>query len=298
MQNFDPYKHKQISVGTRNLYMHNLQRLAGTYDIQSLQFLADPEIHAKLATLKPNTRRTYLIAIVSALKGQSGDAAKALYDEYYKEMMEMNLDLVTANKKTDKQRESWMTQDEIEGIQRELSKIVPILEQQHGHPPAGDLHTLSDLVVLSLYTLQPPRRSLDYVDCQIVSTVPADGTNNYLDTTNWNWVFNNYKTARTYGRKIVPVDRDLQKILLLYLRFYNGFYRPPTGQAHMLLPNIRNSTAMTRALYRITGAKISVNMLRTIFLTGKYGTISELGQDTEAMGTSVKTAMHRYIKHA
>ena len=57
------------------------------------------------------------------------------------------------------------------------------------------------------------------------------------------------------------------------------------------------STEITKILNKIFNKKISSSMLRNIFLTDKYsGVIDELKKDTNAMSTSVNTALNNYIK--
>ena len=58
------------------------------------------------------------------------------------------------------------------------------------------------------------------------------------------------------------------------------------------------STEITKILNKIFNKKISSSMLRNIFLTDKYsGVIDELKKDTNAMSTSVNTALNNYIKN-
>ena len=54
---------------------------------------------------------------------------------------------------------------------------------------------------------------------------------------------------------------------------------------------------ITRILNRIFGKKISVSMLRNIYLSSKYGDMmNEMKNDAKMMATSVSTATQNYIK--
>jgi hypothetical protein len=54
---------------------------------------------------------------------------------------------------------------------------------------------------------------------------------------------------------------------------------------------------MTRLLNKIFGKNIGCSLLRSIFLTDKYGAVQEeLKKDADAMGTSTQTAENIYIK--
>ena len=57
------------------------------------------------------------------------------------------------------------------------------------------------------------------------------------------------------------------------------------------------SVKLGRALNKIFGKKISVSMLRNIYLTDKFAEpIKALAEATASMGTSSNTAMNHYIK--
>jgi hypothetical protein len=49
---------------------------------------------------------------------------------------------------------------------------------------------------------------------------------------------------------------------------------------------------------KVLGKKIGCTLLRSIFLTSKYGKImEEMKEDTDAMATSIDVARSNYIKH-
>jgi hypothetical protein len=63
------FSEKNITVSSKNLYMKNLKRLKDGNKAKNVTFLNDAElIQEKLAKYKPNTQRSYIIAIVSFLK--------------------------------------------------------------------------------------------------------------------------------------------------------------------------------------------------------------------------------------
>ena len=67
------------------------------------------------------------------------------------------------------------------------------------------------LVVLGLYTLQPPLRN-DYPFLKIVDTKADFGKNENYIAINQNTVtlcLNNYKTAKTYGKRVIPIEDKL-----------------------------------------------------------------------------------------
>ena len=73
---------------------------------------------------------------------------------------------------------------------------------------------LKDKVLLSLFTLFPPRRCEDYANMW-VSSEPNDLTKNYY--TGEKFIFNDYKTAFTYRQQSFLVPEDLKDLLSEYL---------------------------------------------------------------------------------
>ena len=301
---FDPFSNKpDISASSRKLYTFNLTKLNGGKPIKDLKFLGGADILEKLEVLKPNTRRTYLIAIVSALKDRPEAKYKKLYTKFYEPLMALNKDLKDNTKKTDKVKENWIEQSKVMEIQEDLAKIVPEIKDKK-KISADEYEKLLHLVILSLYTLQQPRRNKDYVEMMIARKAPDDKTKNYLDVADWKWIFNTYTTEKTYKQKVTDVPDALKSILEVYIKFHpeakvikKKTFDPVPFLVHHDGKALASSTDMTRLLNKILGKKVGVSMLRAVYLTDKYGdTLKDLKADTAAMGTSVETAQNNYIK--
>jgi integrase len=241
---------------------------------------------------------------VSALKDRPEAKFKKLYAKFYEQLVNLNKELKDNTEKTPKVKENWVEQGDVKEIQQKLHEIIPKIQNKKKVSPE-EYDELLRLVVLSLYTLQAPRRNKDYVDMSIVKKVPADTEHNYLDISEWKWIFNNYKTEKTYKQKVVDIPEDLKDILKVYLKFHPDAKelkkKSPEKESHFLMKadgtGITTSTDMTRMLNKIFGKKVGCSMLRSIFLTDKYGKMAEeMKDDTSAMGTSVDTALNNYIK--
>jgi len=301
---FDPFSNKpDISASSRKLYTFNLTKLNGGKEIKNLNFLSKPEILEKLEEMTPNTRRTYIIAIVSSLKDRPEAKYKKLYAKFYEHLIKINADLKTNNTKSEKQEANWLPQEEVMKTCSELAEVIPQIQSKKSVSPA-EYDTLLKAVVLGLYALQKPRRNKDYTDCLIVKKVPEDTTHNYLDIENWEWVFNNYKTEKTYKQKKMAVPEELKTILQVYLKFHpcskqikKKSFEPVPFLAHQDGKPINTSTEMTRMLNKIFGKKVGSSLLRNIFLTDKYGKVAkEMANDVSEMGTSIQVANDNYIK--
>jgi hypothetical protein len=297
---FDPFSNKpDISESSRKLYTYNLLKLNEGKPIKDLKFLGNESVLEKIGGLKPNTRRTYLIAIVSSLKGRTEAKYKKLYTKYYEMMDALNKELKDNSSKSESVKENWIEQADVEGKLDELKSVLPEIKDKKKITDE-EFNRLTKLVVLGLYTLQQPRRNKDYTDCLIVKKVPDDKEYNYLDITKWEWVFNNYKTEKTYKQKVLPCPEPLKELLLVYLKFHpqsKEIKKKTIEEKIPLLPTIQTSPEMTKMLNKIFGKKIGVSMLRAINLTGKYGdALKNLKKDTADMGTSVETSINNYIK--
>jgi hypothetical protein len=151
-------------------------------------------------------------------------------------------------------------------------------------------------MVLALFVLQPPRRSKDYFLMKIVPEYndAMDKEFNYLDWKNQKMYFSNYKTKGAYGTVSIDVSPELQEVLQdhfpLKKKFTPFFLLTKNGER---LPE----NGITRILNKVFGKKISVSMLRNIFLSDKYGEQQkEMEEDAIDMGTSTNIISNVYTK--
>jgi hypothetical protein len=286
---------KTISDSSKKLYTRNLMKLNNDMPITNFNFLKEPkQILNMIKDYKPTTQRSYIIAICTVLKNSKH---QNLYDMYFEILSNFNNQLKVRTEKSDKQMENWMTNDNINEISKDLkSKVVKRVRNKE------DYNNLLNYVVLSLYTLHPPRRNVDYSLMKISNNM-NDDKYNYLDMKKGEFVFNNYKTQGKYNQVVVPIEEDLMKVIELYLNnhpeksklknknydvhFLKSFYNEP----------IEKSQEITRILNKIFGKNIGSSMFRNMYLSNKYGDmVDELKSDTKEMGTSVDVALSTYIK--
>jgi integrase len=306
---------KNISSSSKNLYIKNLTRLNGGEIKNNVNFLKDLDsIHQKIEKYKPNTRRSYIISIVSLLKELTKTSPRKyqkLYDTYYKLMEDLNKQLKTNNEKSVKEKENWISQEEVMKKLEELKKIIPTLGKKLSEE---QFYELQKLLLLGLYSLQKPRRNKDYQLMKIYKRPPVypiidlggntiDLQENVLDLKNNKFIFANYKTKGKYSTQIIDINPELQEIIDVYLKYHPTYKKNGGKDFPYLIVNFqgqeyKNNNDMTRLMYRIFNKKVGATMLRHIFLTDKYkNVLSDMKQDTEAMGTSVDTAQNHYIKN-
>lgn len=300
MQSLESLQTKDITPSSLNLYTKNLLRLNDGQPIKNLKFLKDPvAILEKISKYSQNTQRTYIISIVSLLK--QDQKQKKLYDQYYKILLDFNTKLKDNTGKSEKQIENWISQDDVLNKQKAMMEILPTLKSKI---TTEQYYKLVDLLTLSLYTLQAPRRNLDYLKMNVVNKYSPELStdNNYLDLKNKQFIFRNYKTKKTYTDQVVPISDELFEIIKIYLKHHplksltKGKFNIPLLVDSSNEP-LKNSNEITRILNKIFNKKIGSSMLRNIYLTNKYSDkMDQLNDDTTAMGTSMNTAQTNYIK--
>ncbi len=78
-------------------------------------------------------------------------------------------------------------------------------------------------VIYGLYTLLPPRR-LEYINVFLTTkSAKIDNNKNYIILTKRfpsHFIFNNYKTSKTYGSQNIIIPPELGKIIYNYIKFY------------------------------------------------------------------------------
>lgn len=262
-------------------------------DDMNIEWFRNPKNIVKALENKPPHSRKTAVASLIVLLGKSGDVdaeivgmmntdAKTIKDNYKEQKM------------SDKQKENWMSFDEVKAVESRLLDIIkPILSQKH--PVTSDqMNMIVDwlLVALSSGIYFPPRRS-EWQYIKLKSVTPE--SDNYIDLKKGVFVLNQYKTAKLYGREEIPYGKPFGLLLKKVLAVI------PDQQ--FLLENKgkqMNSSVITQRLNRIFGKKVSTSMLRHIYTTDKYGdmpALKELNASAEAMGHSL-TQHLEYIKHA
>lgn len=192
--------------------------------------------------------------------------------------------------KTEEQKESWVTTDEVKRVFDTLEKHAKLLYKK-GSCTTADMQQIQNYIIVALLggLFIPPRRSLDYCDFKITD---IDPTLNYFDKKYM--VFNSYKTAKYYGQQTVECPPALYKILKKWISMNPYPYLLIDTNGAKLTP-----VKMNQRLNKIFGSHKSVNALRHCYLTDKYSdtikTNDALAKDMTAMGSSQNQAQN-YIK--
>ena len=275
----------QSSIITYNSILKNLyKKVFNSSEIEMSKFEETDKILDYLKTITPNKRKTILSALVVVTDN------KLYRDLMLKDINEYNKD-IGKQEKTQSQEENWVDKSDVENLLNSLRDDAELLYKKKSLK-MSDLQQIQNYIIMCLlsgYYINP-RRSKDYVDFKIKNIV-AD-KDNYL--TSLSLVFNSYKTAKTYGQQIIPINIKLKNILLKWKNINPSDY--------LLFDNKYNklsSVKLNQRLNRLFGKKVSVNQLRHTFLTDKYkDTIkqnTEINKTMEEMGSSAQQ-LNTYVK--
>jgi len=207
---------------------------------------------------------------------------------------QMNNDISSYNEnikmeiKDPKQEQYWITKEELDNIyQREKSKALFLLKKKN--LTQEDLNEIQNYILLSLYTLIPPRRSTDYTEMKIKNISPED---NYMEKNEF--VFNKYKTSKFYNQQQEKIPKELMTILKKWLKINQTDYLLFDSKGGKMTPS-----KLTRKLNKIFDKNISTSALRHFYISNKYQDYikekDDLEKDLKAMGSSGIQIPH-YLK--
>jgi hypothetical protein len=161
-------------------------------------------------------------------------------------------------------------------------------------------NSIKDKMIIALYTLIPPRRTLDYAEMIYVVNEPEQTNKNYL-IDNKKMIFNVYKTSNVYKQQIITVPDDLQNIITQYITECK--IKP-----NDLLLGFPSSNGLTVYLSRLIskynkGIGFSVDILRHSYITsrrndlfGKCTTVEEMIDFASKMSHSLLQELLYYRK--
>lgn len=244
----------------------------------------------------PMVRKSKISVIIAILDDKhnehSEELAEALKD-YRKVMTE---DANKVNKReisqelSEKQKDNLISQEEVTKVYNDLkAEATPLLKKQILN--RSQFETLQKYVLLSMYVLIAPRRSMDYASFKIRNfDETADSTDNYMvnysknkKKGNASFVFNTYKNSKRLGRQTVDnVPKPLEKLIDTWKLFNKSDYLLVNSQGNPI-----SQSRIAVLLNDIFGGKnISTSMLRHIYLSDKFKDVNlqELEETANNMG--------------
>ena len=278
----------KTSLNTYSSTLYNLhKRIFPDEEFNIESFNKTPQILEYLKDKEPNKRKSILASLV-VISDQ-----KPYRDLMLEDIKEYNKE-VAKQRKSSKQEDSWITQEEVNNRYRALETRWKMLYKKYDLTPTTKLHLtakeiqeMQDYVILSLLggSHIPPRRLKDYVDFRIRPT-PIDDKDKINYRIRNKLYFNSYKTAKTYGQQVIKMPQKLIDIMNKWLEINPTFYLFIDTKGRPL-----SNITLNQRINKIFGKKVSVNQLRHTYLTHKYPDRikdnEDLANDFKGMGSSM-----------
>ena len=297
---------------TIKMYTSNLNKLKKMFDTDDFDFLKQTDkVKDKLSDLHFTTQRNYLSAVVIYLMAISKNEKDMKEDPLILKYAELRDDLskiIEDNNATgiisDKQKDNFVDISEVNKMVQEMGEEIKNKKiKKKEDLSSKDKALLQVYTIFSIYTRLPMRNDLagmEAINKRTYNKLSEEDKKekNYLvvNKNNMFMVLNEFKTNTKYKSINIPIEKDLEKLLRVYLKM-NGMgvlFKSSTGKA---LTRNALSQLLLKTTKKRMGKSISTTMLRKIYLSSKYGKIQEeQAKDAEIMGHSVETQNKVYIK--
>ncbi len=278
-----------LAKGSADLYITKLKKLNGNKVFNSFAFLKNTKDITELLNSyeNDNTKKSYIASIVSVLNYADMKQYKGV-NMYYKDLLaqaKKDFEMKPKNEKTEKQEANWMDWDEIKAKWEELHKRVNDMPPEEIEGSIKSRKIYQAYVLLSLYVKSAPRRNQDYFMMRLDADNNMMKDFNYYRPNKKQFIFNVYKTAKTYNQDTMDVNETLQKILVKYIKDFKL-----EDEDYLLYPDDKqrkSSSIITKDLNKIFGKNVGSSMLRHAYITSELAPkIKELKDIAEDMGHS------------
>lgn len=227
-----------------------------------------------------STFKTYITPIVKLLSYADSNKYNKLY-KYYASYM------ISSNIKYEKERNDNFVSEE------NVNKIITDFSNDTLLNNAEKLNDINEKVIYTLYTFIPPRR-LEYANMFIsIKSGKRNNKDNYLVIYRNNpikFIFQDYKTYRTFGKQEYDIPNELAKIIKLYIytnKLKNGSKFLPYNEKYL-------SEVIGKIFNKVYNEKINLNYIRKSYATYINDMkISNNDRDmlAQAMGHSLNQSM-------
>ena len=246
---------------TNKIFNHNIKNVFIDKDTNLLNNILnemsylDYKFIERLKNDFPNasTFKTYITPIVKLLSYADSVKYNKLYKYYASYMIESN------NKYEKERNDNFISEENVNKIITDFSNET-LLEN------AEKLNDITERVIYAIYTFIPPRR-LEYANMYIINkSKKINNKDNYLviyRNTPVKFIFQDYKTNRTFGKQEYDIPEELAKIIKKYI------YKNKLKTGDKLLPYNEKylSEVIGKIFNKVYGEKINLNYIRKSYAT-------------------------------
>ena len=273
-------KEKRPNLSVSSLYSYSStlrglhKRIFGDKEMELSDFENVKKIMEDLET-KPATTRKTVLAILYVLTEDPH------YQTQMKEDIKSYKEETNKQEMTEKQKNSFLTQEQIANKFKDLEKQAKALYKKE-NLTAKEKQQIQDYILVALTSglFIPPRRSLDFVMMKIKNIEDGD---NFIQKNKFH--FNTYKGSNKKGEQVIDIPKPLMSILNKWIAINATDYL-----IHDLNGKMMSAVKINQHLNKIFGAGFSINNLRHSYLSEKYQSSIALADDMsktmEKMGSS------------
>lgn len=299
-------------------YEAHLKKLKKIFESENYDFLSDPEkVEEKISQNAYTSRRNTYNAIIILLLALNSDER---YDELIKKYQKLR-DVLNARyekdqtdgKISEKQKSNFAELSEIQDMIKKMEDQIKEQGLKKKDELTGKEKELLMVYTLYSFLIRIPTRN-DMAGQLLITKVMYNKlsdedkkNNNYLvkEKNSMFGVYNEYKTSKKYGEKIIKIPKDLEKILNLYIRKTGKksgsiLFTSSTGNG---LSRNAISQLLLKTSKKYLSRNISTTMMRKIVASHHFGADSEFGKLKEKqveladnMSHSVDVQNKVYIK--
>lgn len=284
-----------LSPNSIKTYVSIIRNLKEKYNIDNNKYFSThyQNVIDHLKDIASNKRKTLLSACLVFIENEKNDKATKAYRELMMNDSEVAKTDTMKNEKTDKQKENWISFNEIQNIYKKLEKSVNHLWNLE-NPSIDELQRLQQFVILACVSgiHIPPRRLLDWTNFRINPKTIDEKKDNYIDKNEL--VFTTFKTSKFYGEQRVEIPSKLKSILNKWIKMN------PTD--YLFFDNLKkplNQSQLNQRIGKIFDKKISTNMLRHIFISDEVlkdmPKLQHMQKIASSMGNSISEQL-QYMK--
>ena len=300
-----------LKTNTISQYESNLNKLKKIFETDTWEFLSDPDkVKEKISHLHFTSQRNHYNAIIVLLMALNAskkyDKLIAEYGEIRDELNDKYIEQQKSGVISEKQAPNLATKAEIDLMIKTIADQLKKVDLKELPLSKKDFALFQLYVLVNLYSKMPLRN--DFAEMESIKKANYNKLSKD-DRKDKNWllieknklsfILNNYKSAGTYGEKIIPIeDASLKKILRSFIKV-NGhgvLFKSSTGKA---LTRNALSQFLLKFTKKYMDKSVSSTMFRKAYLSDKYaGMKEEIKNDAFVMGHSPAVAMSTYVKTA
>jgi len=212
-----------MKTNTIKAYLQSINRLntlSTDSEFKNLDFLKKHENIVKLVSkYQPTTRKNlYNSAVVALQSSGYPDDLIQQYSDLRDEEHNKYKNVVSKNEKTDKQKANWLTLKDIDKLLKKLKLDFDDVYDKYRDDikiTKRDILRAQDYIVLLIHRGIPLRNNLANLKIVQKTDIPSDSKENYIVRENkkFYFLFQNYKTDKTFGKKKLYLTVKLQNIL-------------------------------------------------------------------------------------